>query len=130
MADKEFLGTGRRKTSSASVILRPGKGKMTINGRELENMFPRKTAQIAINQPFEVTDSVGKFDAFIKVKGGGITGQADAIKLAISRALLKVEEASRKLLRKAKLLTRDARDVERKKVGLRGARGRPQYSKR
>lgn len=130
MANEEYLATGRRKTSSARVILRPGKGKITVNGRELENMFPRKTAQIAINQPFDVTETAGKYDAFITVKGGGITGQADAIKLALSRALLTVNEAFRTLLRKANLLTRDARCVERKKTGLRGARGRPQYSKR
>ena len=130
MAKKEYRGTGRRKTSAAQVLLRSGKGKIVINGRELEDMFPRKTAQIAINQPFDVTETEGKFDTIITVKGGGITGQAGAIQLGISRALLKFDEALRKQLRKASMLTRDSRKVERKKCGKPGARRSKQFSKR
>lgn len=131
MALKEaFIGTGRRKTSTARVFLRPGKGEISINGRTLTDMFPRKTAQIAINQPFDETETSGKFDTFITVCGGGISAQADAIQLGISRALLKFDEKLRAKLRKASLLTRDARKVERKKCGKSGARRSKQFSKR
>jgi len=130
MATEQYYGTGRRKSSVARVFLRPGTGKMTVNGRDIKDFFARETDLMIINQPLEATQMEGKFDAYITVKGGGTTGQAGAIRLGIARALVAYNESNRPLLRARGLLTRDAREVERKKVGLHKARRRPQFSKR
>ena len=130
MATEQYYGTGRRKTSAARVFLRPGTGKIEINGRSLEVFFGRKTAQMIVKQPLTVADVEGKFDVSVNVSGGGITGQAGAIRHGITRALMQYDAGLRQPLRKAGFVTRDAREVERKKVGLRKARRRPQYSKR
>jgi small subunit ribosomal protein S9 len=123
-------GTGRRKTSAARVFLRPGSGKITINGRPLEQYFGRKTAQMVVRQPLELTENTERFDVYVTVAGGGNTGQAGAIRHGITRALMEHDEALRGDLRRAGYVTRDARAVERKKIGLRKARRRPQFSKR
>ncbi|VAW47599.1 SSU ribosomal protein S9p (S16e) [hydrothermal vent metagenome] len=130
MATEQYYGTGRRKSSVARVFLREGSGKMMINGRDMTEYFARETDHMVINQPLEATDSVEKFDAYITVTGGGTTGQAGAVRHGISRALVVYDEVNRPALRTRGLLTRDARQVERKKVGLRKARRRPQFSKR
>lgn len=130
MAAEQYYGTGRRKSSVARVFLRAGSGKMTVNGREMSQYFARETDLMVINQPLQATQSEGKFDAYITVVGGGTTGQAGAIRHGLSRALVAYEEGNRSALRTRDLLTRDARKVERKKVGLRKARRRPQFSKR
>lgn len=130
MADTQYYGTGRRKTSSARVFLKSGNGTITINDRTIENYFGREVARMIVRQPLELTDSSAKFDANITVTGGGSFGQAGAIRHGIARALLQYDENLRASLRRAGFLTRDAREVERKKVGLRKARKRPQYSKR
>ena len=130
MAATQYYGTGRRKTSSARVFLRPGKGDINVNAQSLDTFFGRETARMIVRQPLDVTELGGKFDIHVTVKGGGINGQAGAIRLGIARALLQYDEALRADLRKAGLLTRDAREVERKKVGLRKARKKEQYSKR
>jgi small subunit ribosomal protein S9 len=130
MATEQFYGTGRRKSSVARVFLTTGTGKMTVNGRDINEYFARDTDLMVINQPLEATESVEKFDAKITVVGGGTTGQAGAVRHGISRALLAFTEENRSALRERGLLTRDARQVERKKVGLRKARRRPQFSKR
>jgi small subunit ribosomal protein S9 len=130
MATEQYYGTGRRKSSVARVFLRAGTGKMMVNGRDITTFFARETDLMLINQPLEATTSVEQFDAFITVAGGGTTGQAGAIRHGISRALVVYDEANRTILRTRDLLTRDARQVERKKVGLRKARKRPQFSKR
>ncbi|MDX1335445.1 MAG: 30S ribosomal protein S9 [Gammaproteobacteria bacterium] len=130
MAATQYYGTGRRKTSSARVFLRPGKGDINVNAQSLDTFFGRETARMIVRQPLDVTELGGKFDIHVTVKGGGINGQAGAIRLGIARALLQYDEALRGDLRKAGLLTRDAREVERKKVGLRKARKKEQYSKR
>ena len=122
--------TGRRKTSIARVRLLPGEGNITINARTLDDYFPRPTARMRILEPFELTETKGHYDVVAKVEGGGISAQADAVRLGISRALITVSEALRPALRKAGLLTRDPREVERKKYGRHKARKRPQYSKR
>jgi small subunit ribosomal protein S9 len=123
-------GTGRRKTSTARVYLKPGTGNIIINNKSLDEYFGRKTARMVVWQALEATNLQDKFDVTITVNGGGISGQAGAIRHGMSRALLKYEESLRKTLRDAGYLTRDAREVERKKVGLKGARKRPQFSKR
>lgn len=135
-----YYGTGRRKTSTARVHLRSGTGNITINGKTLEQYFGRQTSRMIVRQPMEVTSLVDKFDIIVNATGGGTNGQAGAIRHGIARALLKYEEQSggdptsenslRKILRKAGFLTRDARQVERKKVGLHKARKGTQYSKR
>ncbi len=126
-----YCGTGRRKTSTARVILRPGKtGKIIINQKPMDAYFGRKTAHMIVFQPLEATQLQNKFDITVTVAGGGISGQAGAIRLGISRALLKFDESLRKLLREHGYLTRDAREVERKKVGRHKARKGTQYSKR
>jgi len=125
-----FYGTGRRKTAVARVRLMPGAGNVVINGRNLETYFPRATSRMVLMQPLVLTESEGKFDLSINVCGGGGSGQADAIKHGISRALCKVDAALRPPLKKAGFLTRDARVKERKKYGQPGARKRFQYSKR
>jgi len=130
MASTQYYGTGRRKSSSARVFLRPGKGDINVNARSIDTFFGRETARMIVRQPLDVTEMNEKFDIHVTVKGGGINGQAGAIRLGIARALLQYDETLRADLRKAGLLTRDAREVERKKVGLRKARKKEQYSKR
>ena len=130
MSATQNYGTGRRKTATARVFLRPGTGNISINNRTLENFFARETARMMVRQPLELTDTAEKFDIMITVAGGGASGQAGAIRHGITRALMDYDESLRPELRKAGFVTRDAREVERKKVGLRKARKRPQYSKR
>ncbi|MDR9499011.1 MAG: 30S ribosomal protein S9 [Hydrogenovibrio sp.] len=130
MAVEQHYGTGRRKNSVARVFLRAGSGKITVNGREVKDYFARETDLMVINQPLEATESVEQFDINVTVQGGGTTGQAGAVRHGISRALLAFNEENRSALRARGLLTRDARAVERKKIGLRKARRRPQFSKR
>ncbi len=129
MGDSKY-GTGRRKSSAARVFLRSGTGRVLVNNRTLDEYFGRETARMIVRQPLEVADAVDQFDLRITVEGGGGSGQAGAIRLGIARALVDYDEKLRLPLRQAGLLTRDAREVERKKVGLRKARKRPQYSKR
>jgi small subunit ribosomal protein S9 len=121
---------GRRKTSVARAILLPGSGKVTINKRPLEQYFPLETLRADVMKPFEATQTTGKYDAKVNVEGGGSSGQAGAVKLAIARALVEMSEENRALLRKEALLTRDPRMVERKKYGQKKARKRFQFSKR
>jgi len=123
-------GTGRRKTATARVLLKKGKGDITINGRTVEEYFGRETARMMVRSPFVVLDMADKFDVRVNVAGGGASGQAGAIRHGITRALMDYDATFRQALRKAGFVTRDAREVERKKVGLHGARRRPQYSKR
>jgi small subunit ribosomal protein S9 len=123
-------GTGRRKTSTARVFLRPGTGNITVNDKTLDDFFGRKTARMIVRQPLEVVNLDGKFDVVATVHGGGITGQAGAIRHGLTRALMDYDETLRKALRDAGYVTRDAREVERKKVGLRKARRGTQFSKR
>jgi small subunit ribosomal protein S9 len=130
MADNQFYGTGRRKSSSARVFATVGTGKFEINGRTLEEYFGRETSRMVVRQPLELLAMTDKFDFKVTVKGGGITGQAGAVRLGITRALMQYDETLKAQLRKAGFVTRDARAVERKKVGLHKARKRPQYSKR
>lgn len=127
---ESFYGTGRRKTSTARVFLSPGSGNIKVNDRPLDVFFGRKTAQMIVRQPLELTNSSDRFDVNVTVSGGGTTGQAGAIRHGLTRALMKFDEALRSPLRKAGFVTRDAREVERKKVGLRKARRATQYSKR
>jgi len=130
MATSTNYGTGRRKTSTARVFLRPGSGKISVNDRSLDEFFGRKTARMIVRQPLELVQMDGKFDVDVTVKGGGITGQAGAIRHGLTRALIEYDETLRKALRDAGYVTRDAREVERKKVGLRKARRGTQFSKR
>jgi small subunit ribosomal protein S9 len=123
-------GTGRRKTAAARVFLKPGKGDITINDKTVEEYFGRETSRMLVRQPLEVTDSVGRFDFKITVAGGGPSGQAGAVRHGITRALMDYDESFRPALRAAGLVTRDAREVERKKVGFHKARRGTQYSKR
>lgn len=139
---KQYYGTGRRKNSSARVFLRPGKGEIKINNRKLEDYFGRETSCMIVRQPLETVDMLSKFDIYATVTGGGISGQAGAIRLGIARALVEYDEIDlaegsepsqdsfRRKLRSRGLLTRDSRRVERKKVGLVGARRAKQFSKR
>jgi small subunit ribosomal protein S9 len=130
MATTQYYGTGRRKTSTARVYLRPGTGTIQINKKAIDVYFGRETARMIIRQPLELTESLGKFDVLVHVKGGGNSGQAGAIRHGITRALMQYDETLRPALRAAGYVTRDAREVERKKVGLRKARKKPQFSKR
>lgn len=130
MADNQYYGTGRRKNSTARVFLRPGSGEIKVNQRTLEEYFGRETARMVVRQPLELLEMTEKFDLYVTVSGGGTTGQAGAIRHGITRALMQYDEALRSDLRKAGYVTRDARQVERKKVGLHKARKRPQFSKR
>ncbi len=130
MATEQYYGTGRRKSSAARVFMTKGTGKIMINNRPLDEYFGRETARMILRQPLEVTESLGDFDIDATVTGGGNSGQAGALRLGISRALLKYNESLRGDLREKGLLTRDAREVERKKVGFRKARRAPQFSKR
>ncbi|MEX0912754.1 MAG: 30S ribosomal protein S9 [Gemmatimonadota bacterium] len=123
-------GLGRRKTAVARVALLPGEGRWTINGRTLEEYFPRGILQQAVSRPLVVTEMDGRYDVFVRVAGGGMHGQADAVRLGLARALLRIDEDFRKTLRSESLLTRDAREVERKKPGRPKARKRFQFSKR
>jgi small subunit ribosomal protein S9 len=123
-------GTGRRKTATARVYLKPGSGRITVNDRSLDEFFGRETGRMIVRQPLEAVKLVSKFDITVTVGGGGITGQAGAIRHGITRALIEYDETLRKPLRDAGFVTRDAREVERKKVGRRKARRGTQYSKR
>jgi small subunit ribosomal protein S9 len=125
-----FHAIGRRKTSVARVFLRPGTGRWTVNGRTFEDYFPRAVLRQSAARPLELTQNEGQFDVKVNVNGGGLRGQAEAVRLAVARALLKVDEGMRSTLRSEALLTRDAREVERKKPGRPGARKRFQFSKR
>ncbi|WP_025731990.1 30S ribosomal protein S9 [Carnimonas nigrificans] len=126
----QYYGTGRRKTSTARVFLKPGTGKITVNQRELDSYFGRPTASLVVRQPLELTNTTEQFDITVTVAGGGGSAQAGAIRHGITRALIDYNEELRSPLRAAGYVTRDARKVERKKVGLRKARRRPQFSKR
>lgn len=130
MASESYYGTGRRKTSAARVHMSSGTGEITVNGRPLDVFFGRETARMIVRQPLSVSDMEGKFDIRVRVRGGGTTGQAGAIRHGITRALMAFDESLRPTLRKAGFVTRDARAVERKKVGLRKARRATQFSKR
>ena len=130
MSTEIYYGTGRRKTSTARVYLRPGNGEITVNSRPLDIFFGRKTARMIVRQPLEIANLESNFDIAVSVKGGGTTGQAGAIRHGLTRALLEYDEALRPALRQAGFVTRDAREVERKKVGLRKARRAKQFSKR
>lgn len=130
MSDTFNYGTGRRKTATARTRMYAGSGSISINGRTLEDYFPRKTLQMIIRQPLVLTKNVDKFDVKVNVAGGGVSGQAGAVRHGISRALLESDPALRPVLKRAGFLTRDARKKERKKYGLRAARARYQYSKR
>ena len=129
-ASEKFYGTGRRKTSVARVYLVPGKGQITVNKRDVEEYFGMETLKTVIRQPLVATDTLGKFDIIVTVKGGGLTGQAGAIRHGISRALLEADADYRPILKKEGFLTRDPRMKERKKYGLKKARRAPQFSKR
>ncbi len=130
MSEAHYYGTGRRKTSTARVFMKPGGGEITVNNRPLDKFFGRQTARMIVRQPLELLDLSERFDLSVTVSGGGTTGQAGAIRHGLTRALLRYDEAMRPALRKAGFVTRDAREVERKKVGLRKARRATQYSKR
>lgn len=130
MSATQFYGTGRRKTSTARVFLSAGTGGITINNRSLDNFFGREVARMIVRQPLELTEMGDKFDVNVTVRGGGSFGQAGAIRHGITRALIQYDESLRQPLRQAGYVTRDSREVERKKVGLRKARKRPQFSKR
>jgi small subunit ribosomal protein S9 len=130
MAITQYYGTGRRKTATARVFISKGTGNISINNRTLDNFFGREVARMIVQQPLELVEMAGKFDLKVTVSGGGSFGQAGAIRHGLTRALIAYDEELRSPLRKAGFVTRDARAVERKKVGLRKARKRPQYSKR
>jgi small subunit ribosomal protein S9 len=130
MATSTNYGTGRRKTSTARVYLRPGNGTITVNDKTLDDFFGRKTARMIVRQPLQLVNLESKFDVAVTVHGGGITGQAGAIRHGLTRALMEYDETLRKQLRDAGYVTRDAREVERKKVGFRKARRGTQFSKR
>lgn len=130
MAANQYYGTGRRKESTARVFIKQGTGKLEINGRTLDQYFGRPTSRMVVTQPLELLELTDKLDIYVTVSGGGITGQAGAILHGLARALIQYDETFRSALRKAGFVTRDARAVERKKVGLHKARKRPQYSKR
>ncbi len=130
MAQTQNYGTGRRKTATARVFLKPGKGEITVNRKSLADYFGRETSRMMVRQPLEVADSLDRFDILVTVEGGGPSGQAGAIRHGITRALIEYDANLRAPLRAAGFVTRDAREVERKKVGLHKARRGPQYSKR
>ncbi|MAV75684.1 MAG: 30S ribosomal protein S9 [Cellvibrionales bacterium] len=130
MSATQYTGTGRRKTASARVFLKDGTGVITVNKRPLDEFFGRQVARMIVRQPLQLVDVEEKFDVNVTVKGGGSFGQAGAIRHGITRALIEFDETLRPSLRKAGFVTRDAREVERKKVGLRKARKKPQFSKR
>ncbi len=130
MAQVQFYGTGRRKNSVARVYLIPGDGKITVNSRDIDEYFDKETLKMIIRQPFDVTETLGRFDVKAKVEGGGSTGQAGAIRMGIARALLIADEGYRPPLKRNGYLTRDPRMKERRKYGLKKARKAPQFSKR
>jgi len=130
MAATQYYGTGRRKTAAARVFLRDGSGAITVNKRPLDEFFGRQVARMIVRQPLQLVEAESKFDITVTVSGGGSFGQAGAIRHGITRALIEFDESLRPALRKAGFVTRDAREVERKKVGLRKARKKPQFSKR
>ncbi|RWZ52090.1 30S ribosomal protein S9 [Halobacillus fulvus] len=130
MAQVQYTGTGRRKSSTARVRLVPGTGRVVVNKRDAEDFFPYETLRVILNQPLAVTETEGNYDVHVNVHGGGFTGQAGAIRHGIARALLQADPEYRTPLKRAGLLTRDARMKERKKYGLKGARRAPQFSKR
>ncbi|MEJ2416072.1 MAG: 30S ribosomal protein S9 [Exilibacterium sp.] len=130
MAVTQYYGTGRRKTSTARVFIAQGSGNITVNERPLDEYFGREVARMIVRQPLELVEMTDKFDIKVTVKGGGSFGQAGAIRHGLTRALMQYDESLRQSLRGAGYVTRDAREVERKKVGLRKARKKPQYSKR
>lgn len=130
MADIQYYGTGRRKTSTARVYLRPGTGEIKVNKRGFEEYFPNEALRMIINQPLRLTDTNGKFNIFVNVDGGGTAGQAGAVRHGITRALMEYNADLRPVLKKAGLITRDPRQKERKKYGQKGARKRFQFSKR
>lgn len=130
MADTHNYGTGRRKNATARVFIRPGSGSITVNSRPLDEFFGRETARMIVRQPLAVAEAADRFDVVVTVTGGGTTGQAGAIRHGLTRALIAYDETLRPTLRRAGYVTRDARTVERKKVGLHKARRAPQYSKR
>jgi small subunit ribosomal protein S9 len=130
MAEALYIGTGRRKTAVARVRLLPGDGKITINGRDVDEYFPRPAYRTAVRSPLKLLDAAGRYDVISKIKGGGPTGQAEALRHGIARALAEESQEARGELKSAGMLTRDARAVERKKYGLKKARKAPQYSKR
>ncbi|UXZ55224.1 30S ribosomal protein S9 [Vreelandella venusta] len=127
---QQYYGTGRRKTSTARVFMKPGSGKITVNSQDLDLYFGRVTGRMVVRQPLELTETLNQFDIVVTVAGGGNSSQAGAIRHGITRALMNYNEDLRPTLRAAGYVTRDARQVERKKVGLRKARRRPQFSKR
>ena len=130
MSAEQYYGTGRRKSSSARVYMKTGGGAITVNNRSIDEYFGRETSRMVIRQPLETVDMLEKFDINVKVSGGGPSGQAGAIRLGITRALMQYDETYRPALRKEGFVTRDAREVERKKIGLRKARRGVQFSKR
>ena len=130
MADTQYYGTGRRKNAVARVYMRPGKGDIVINRREFENYFPNEALRMIIRQPLSLTETGSKFDILVNVEGGGISGQAGAVRHGITRALLEYNLDLRPTLKKAGFITRDPRKKERKKYGQKGARARFQFSKR
>ena len=127
---EQYLGTGRRKTSVARIFLRPGSGKITVNGRAFENYFPTEASRFPAQQPLRLVEMQDKFDLLILASGGGVSGQSGAIRMGVSRALIEFNAELRPILKKAGFLTRDARQHERKKYGQKGARKRFQFSKR
>lgn len=130
MVENQIQTVGRRKTSTARVMIRPGKGEWKVNGRTLDNYFPRETHRIRIEEPLRAAGVAGQFDIIVRVNGGGLTGQADAVRMGLARALVEHDEEVRPAMREKGLLTRDPRKVERKKPGRPGARKRFQFSKR
>ncbi len=130
MADIQYYGTGRRKTSTARVYLRPGSGNIVVNRRDFDQYFPNEALRMIIRQPLRLTDTLGKFDVLVNVDGGGTAGQAGAVRHGITRALMEYNSDLRPTLKKAGLVTRDPRQKERKKYGQKGARARFQFSKR
>ena len=130
MPTTQHYGTGRRKTSTARVFVTAGNGEIKVNERTLDQYFGRETARMVVRQPLQVVEAADRFNVYVTVRGGGGSGQAGAIRHGIARALVQYDETLRQPLRRAGFLTRDSREVERKKVGLRKARKRPQYSKR
>ena len=130
MADIQYYGTGRRKTSTARVYLRPGSGKIVVNKRDFDSYFPNEALQMIIRQPLRLTETTEKFDILVNVDGGGTTGQAGAVRHGITRALMEFNADLRPALKKAGFVTRDPRQKERKKYGQKGARARFQFSKR
>ena len=130
MANVQYIGTGRRKTSVARVRLLPGSGNITINNRDIEEYFDYDTLKVLVREPLRITDTSDKYDVIVNVQGGGFTGQAGAVRHGISRALVNSDEELKPILKKAGFLTRDSRMKERKKYGLKGARRAPQFSKR